>query len=1111
MPIYSHVLIHGTYPVEAIVMAKIVSRKLMSPCFIGLLRSKIVRPETTIHLLDIARLHSGQRAALAISMVRPKDLERRITAILDASKSRLRVTRRRAIALLSVIAVAGLLVGLAGPMGSDATAQAPQKKTDANTADSKAAEQAEPKQSQEKKANPGDAPLKPEMRPMRVRVVDAEGKPLAGVKILNNASIRPKASAPEPFIQTIDYRTDQHGVADMSLPVKADSLRLWAIKPHYVPLFTSWEPNALALGNKIPDEYVFTLERGAKIGGKVVDSSGKPIAGVSVHVQAESSNRQELKAGQAVVYRGLSEEDSIETDEHGNWSIDNAPPAGKDEYTFSTRLVHPDYISDDNWGETQQRSDVTQEQLRDLNAVFRMAKGAPIKGRITLPDGKPAITGVVIWHRRPYFTPGSQECHIEADGTFTTAALPEGEHPLTVVVPGYSPWFQQVRVYPDMGPLDVQLEPGNAITIRVQDAHGRPVPRAYVGVAGWKDMTALYNSEHSDILTSGIPRRADEEGVFRWMWAPTDGVKYHISSPGYSYREVVLSASPQEHVIILEAAMQIAGKVIDKTTGQPIAQFDVIPVNVFRPDWLYAFCENARIGRDGQYLLDDVVSQPDRPYRVRIEADGYRSAMSPLDISVHGRHEVDFELEPAPPLRGKVVLPDGKPAVAAEVHIATPTTVPDENNNRVDSSKFVLTTTDDKGQFTWRAPFEPLLMHVVHDQGFAKVELAVDQPIGTIRLQPWASVKGRLTQAGKPIAKERIDFWPQADRKSGQPRFEDRHYVESDAEGRFEFERLPPIAGCLRVYLGPWEDSPLQSSQSVPLELKPGDKVNVELGGSGTHITGQVVPTGRGGAELDENYSLNYLVARRPGIPVPPELLPPEFDIQHPFDERALSTLSGNPWLHSKDNYFVKLSPEGDLNVHGVPAGEYDLVIQLFEKPAGCLVESIGQRVIPVIVSQSDVASGTLKLGRIEVPCRVGPRIGSDMDLYAFTDATGRGTTIAQERGKHVVLQFWATWCGPCIESMKNIEPRIDRINHDKLVIAAINIDSDPREAKRFAIANRFTWANDFVGAKSKIAQQLAISTLPAYFLIDGEGKLAATAVKWEDIEKELKRRELVD
>lgn len=158
-----------------------------------------------------------------------------------------------------------------------------------------------------------------------------------------------------------------------------------------------------------------------------------------------------------------------------------------------------------------------------------------------------------------------------------------------------------------------------------------------------------------------------------------------------------------------------------------------------------------------------------------------------------------------------------------------------------------------------------------------------------------------------------------------------------------------------------------------------------------------------------------------------------------------------------------------------------------------------------------DVTAGTLKLGRIEVPCRVGPRIGSDMDLYAFTDATGRGRTIAQERGKHVVLQFWATWCGPCIESMKSMEPQVDRLNHDKLMIAAINIDSDPREAKRFATANGFTWANDFVGAKSEIAQQLAISTLPAYFLIDGEGKLAATAVKWEEIEKELKRRGVVD
>lgn len=1029
------------------------------------------------HLLDVARLHSRPQAALAISMVRPPDIERRITSLLDPSKCRLQVSRLQVTGFISLVALVGFIIAVVVPAGSEAVADPPTMET----------------------------------RTVRVRVQDADGKPLPGAQIHCSALTAHPNDALRFVWRNSDYQTDENGIAKVSVPRKLQILRLRAKLPQYVPMLIGWEEDQQG-DKEIPDEYCFSLEPGTQVGGKVIDESGKPIAGVRVNVRVKPLNSEASTNGAARVPTRLAEEDTVLTDEQGNWLIDNAPADGKNQYTFSTGLVHHDFVSDDNWGQTQERCSIKTEQLRDLSAVFRMLKGTPIKGRVTLPNGQPAIEGIVVWNVSPYRISGSQECEVQADGTFTTAALSEGEHPLTVVVPGYSPWFQQVRVYRDMGSVDIQLEPGNPITIRVQDANGNPIPRAYASVRGWKQIEDLYNIEHSNALPSGIPNRADDEGVYRWTWAPADGVKYNISHPNYSDREVTLSASPKEHVITLEPAMQIAVKVTDKTTGQPIPLFDVIPVHIFPSGWMSAAEVNAKVGRNGQYVLDGgAVSQREHTYRVRIEADGYRSAMSQVDMAIPARYEVDFQLEPAAPLIGNAVLPDGQPAAGADVQFATPTIVPHVSNYTLEDSRLVRTTTDDQGQFIWRVPFEPLLVRVIHPQGFAEVDIAINQPIGTIHLQPWASVQGRLAQAGKPIANEEISFWPLDRRNAEQPRFQDSYSAKTDADGYFQFERLPPVAGSLRAYLGPWEDSPLQSSQAVPLDLKPGDAHNVELGAGGAHITGQVVPTGRGGVELDENYSLNYLISRRPGIAVPSDLLPPEFDASKPLDESTLSTLSGNPWLHAKENYFVKLSPEGDLNVHGVPAGEYDLVIQLFERPAGCLVESIGQRVIPVTVRPSDVASGSSELGRIEVPCRVGPRIGSNMDIYAFTDATGRETTIAEVRGKYVVLQFWATWCGPCVESMQQLQSQIGQFHHDKLTIAAINVDADPRDGKRFATAKGFTWANDFIGAKSVIAQQLAISSVPSYFLIDDQGKLAATATSWDAIEKELKQRELVN
>ena len=109
----------------------------------------------------------------------------------------------------------------------------------------------------------------------------------------------------------------------------------------------------------------------------------------------------------------------------------------------------------------------------------------------------------------------------------------------------------------------------------------------------------------------------------------------------------------------------------------------------------------------------------------------------------------------------------------------------------------------------------------------------------------------------------------------------------------------------------------------------------------------------------------------------------------------------------------MKLTPEGDLRINGVPAGTYDLVLRLYEQPAGCLVETVGEKVVTIEVTEEDVTAGPKDIGQIEVECRSGPRIGENMSLYQFTDATGRVQTIADMQGRYVLMHVWASWCAP--------------------------------------------------------------------------------------------------
>ena len=88
-------------------------------------------------------------------------------------------------------------------------------------------------------------------------------------------------------------------------------------------------------------------------------------------------------------------------------------------------------------------------------------------------------------------------------------------------------------------------------------------------------------------------------------------------------------------------------------------------------------------------------------------------------------------------------------------------------------------------------------------------------------------------------------------------------WQQTDKEGRFVFDRVPPVKCSLSACLTVWEEFPIRSSQSVPLDLQPGEDRTVELGGEGVMVTGRVKLAGDTTREIDLNYSLNYVLRMR--------------------------------------------------------------------------------------------------------------------------------------------------------------------------------------------------------------------------------------------------------
>lgn len=958
---------------------------------------------------------------------------------------------------------------------------------------------------------PGDqADNDARLRTMHVRIVDEQNKPLEGASL--HLGIWYVAGYDGPKVKR-DYTTDADGFARITIPRQLEILRMWSDKSGYVPRFVNFARGTHEEGKRIPSSFEFRMQPGTEIGGIVVDEAGQPIAGVEVSVSVDVDGPTWTANPESIVSTWLTDDDfgrkAAITGNDGRWRIDNAPAAASpDDFEFRLRFLHDDYVGDSNWGELQSKQGLTTAMLRKRSAKLVMMRGVVVRGAVVDAGQKPVTHGLVIWHDNPYYGPGVYEAPIDGQGRFETLPLAPGEHPFTIVAPGHQPQRKMVDVTKDMDDLDFELEPGKRLAIRFVDSAGHPVPEVYVMLQKWRGTGALYNRKHPNVPESGIPRHADEDGRYLWDWAPADAVTYQFGREGYVTSTATLAATATEHVITLASELVAAGRVTDAVTGEPIAEFEAIPVKQFRPDFMTTLFRSARPGEDGVYELPlaDGPAMRER-YRVRIEADGYRSVVSESSYGTDaGRVTADFALQRAPAREGVVMDADGNPIVGATVIMTSPSTLPAFRNGRLDrNGRETMSLTD--GSFRLRATSEPVRIRILHETGFAEVQREPDEEIGPITLEPWARLSGQLSQQGQPVAGERVLFFPVLRLPLGEPRFQDSYAAETDREGRFTFDRLPPIAGSVRAYLGPWQDSQLTSSQSVPVDLAPGEERTVSLGGVGATITGQVLATGRDEVPLDRNWSLNYLIRRDGGVPLPegfPEL---SFNPQEPVKASWFRDPNCQGWLQSRSNYFVKLSPEGQLQINGVPAGTYDLVLQLFEQPAGCLVESVGEKVVPIEVTEADITSGSKDLGAIEVACRTGPRPGQNMQSYRFVDASGREQLILDLEGRFVLVHVWAHWCAPCIASMPSIQAAAANWSDASITVVGLNVDRDRDAARLRTRESGWTWSQTYLGDDSDMARQLAFSTVPTYYLIGPDGRLVTSTNEWEPMRQQVEQR----
>jgi len=122
-----------------------------------------------------------------------------------------------------------------------------------------------------------------------------------------------------------------------------------------------------------------------------------------------------------------------------------------------------------------------------------------------------------------------------------------------------------------------------------------------------------------------------------------------------------------------------------------------------------------------------------------------------------------------------------------------------------------------------------------------------------------------------------------------------------------------------------------------------------------------------------------------------------------------------------------------------------------------------------------------------------GSQAGQKPVDFTLTDLEGRSVSLASLKGKAVFLNFWATWCGPCVAEMPDIE-RIHQTLGTQIVVVGINLGEPVAQVRAFVQANGFTWTF-LQDTTDQVGSAYGVSAIPTSIFVNSQGVITSRQV----------------